>query len=381
MRLPFKIFLLGLLLTGCVTSHPTMPVSTPTIDKPITPTATVSATSTIFPASTITPTAAYREIKVSFTKEYTLLEGFVDHVNSLDWSGDGKTLIIASQQNYLVYFDTQSKKAAMSPSDVAIASIVLSPDRKTLAINSDSRFVDTTLVHFINLETGKTIRTIKVEKPLVFKGKTQIVYRSAGIFAPDGKTFILNSGRQVTLWDVASGNQIRELFQGDPNFFISGLFLNSAKNLLFTSYYKIDEWDKEKIFLRWDTNTWKLTKTFTGDFFGFSFSPDGNTFTPIGRNVNIVHSDSAEELFNFIGSQNLGLYNGELIAYHPSGKYVAIGNKGYITIYTNKGQFWNLLYGFTAEVLQFSPDGKQLAAGGGSGRPGLVAIWNNLNLP
>ncbi|MBI5294546.1 MAG: PD40 domain-containing protein [Chloroflexi bacterium] len=387
MRLTFKLFLLGFLLTGCITSQ-SMPVSTPTTYKPIIATATALATLTVIPVSTIiptaTPTAEYPEIKVSLKGEggtyFTYLEGFVDHVNSLAWSGDGKTLIIASQQNYLVYYDTQSQKATIHPVNLWVTSVTVSPDKKTLAAIS-AGIGDSASVRFINLETGETISTIKVEKPpIIVRGNTHIVYRGEGIFAPDGKTFILNSGKQITLWDFASGNQIKVLFTSDTNFLTSGLFFNPAKNLLFTRY-SIVENTKEPKFLRWDTNTWKLTKTFTGDFFGFSFSPDGNTFTPIGGGVNIVHSDSATELFNFIGSKNLGLYSGELIAYHPSGKYAAIGNRGYTTIYTNKGQFWYLLSGFSAEVLEFSPDGKQLAAGGGSERPGLVAIWNNLNFP
>ena len=388
MRLTFKLFLLGLLLMGCVTSQPT-PVSTPTTYRPIIPPTIALATLTVIPSSTITPivtpTAAYREIKVSSKwdglNKYTYLEGFVDHVNSLAWSGDGKTLIIASQQNYLVYFDTQSNKATISPvGDWAISTITVSPNSKILAVNSDSRFIESALVSFMDLETHKVIRTIKVEKPFIFEGKTKLVYGSTGIFAPDGKTFILNSSKQVVLWDVANGNQIKVLFQCDPNFVVSGLFLNSAKNLLFT-IYNTNGWDKENKFLRWDTNTWELTKTFTGDFTGFSFSPDGDTFTPIHKDINIVHSNSAAELFNFTGSQNLGLYSGRLIAYDPSGKYVAINNSGYTIIYdVHTGNSILPLYGFDAEVLKFSPDGTKLAAGGGSERPGLVAIWD-LNQP
>lgn len=388
MRLAFRLFLLGLFLTSCATSPPT-PVLTSTTYKPIIPTTTVLATLTVSPSSTITPiatsTAAYREIKVSSkwdgVNKYTYLEGFVDHVNSLAWSGDGKTLIIASQQNYLVYFDTQSSRAIIGPvRDWAISTIAISPNSKMLAVNSDSRFIESALVSFVDLETRQVSRIIDVEKPFIFDGKTNLVYGSTGIFAPDGKTFILNSGKQITLWDVASGNQIKVLYQCDPNFVVSGLFLNSAKNLLFT-IYNTNGWDKENKFLRWDTNTWELTKTFTGDFMGFSFSPDGDTFTPIHKDINIVHSNNATELFNFTGSQNLGLYSGRLIAYDPSGKYVAIGNRGHIIIYdAHTGNVIRPLYGFDAAVLKFSPDGTKLAAGGGVERPGLVAIWD-LNQP
>lgn len=377
MRLAFRFFLLGLLLTGCVSSQ-SMPTPTATIYKPIVSTATVLATpTTILPTPTLTPTPAYREIKVSFTREYTLLEGFLEHPHSFVWSADGKTLIIASKPNYLVYFDTQSNTATIKPvEDWAISTIALSSNSKILAVNSDSRFIESASASFINLETGEIIRTIRVDKPFIFEGQTRIVYGNEGIFSPDGRTFILNSGKEVTLWDVASGES-KELYKSDSNSLITDLFLNSGKNLLFARQCKIGECSNEATFLRWDTNSWELTKTFTGDFFGFLFSPDGDTFTPIYKNINIVHSNNATELFNFTGSHNLGIYNGRLIAYDPSGKYIAIGNTGYTVVYeAHTGTLVRWLFGFDPESLKFSPDGTKLAAGGGSERPGMVAIWD-----
>ena len=260
-----KLFLVALLLTSC-TNPQSNPVPVPSRYQPITSTTAVATYASI-PTPAMTPTATLPEIIVSSKGNRIFLRGFLDHVNSLAWSRDGKTLIIASQQEYLVFFDVQSKEVTINPaSDSAISSITLSPDQKTLAVISAGPLVDIVSVHFINLETGHVIQTIEVERTPIFEGDARIVYGGTGIFAPDGKTFILNSGRQITLWNVASGSQIKKLFECNSNFFVAGLILNPTKNLLFTIYYEEYLWGKEKTFLRWDTNTWKLTKTFKGKF-------------------------------------------------------------------------------------------------------------------
>jgi WD40 repeat protein len=167
MRLSIKLLMLGVLLTGCAKSQ-LNPTSTPVTYLP-TPSSTethLPAVSTATPTATTNPTASIQEIEVNFKDKRTSLEGFAEHVNSLAWLDDGKTLIISSQQNYLVYFDTQSNKTTTNPiSDSAISSITLSPDKKTLAVISDNAFADNTSVRFVDLRTGQIIQTIKVEPP------------------------------------------------------------------------------------------------------------------------------------------------------------------------------------------------------------------------
>jgi len=186
------------------------------------------------------------------------LKVFAEHVNSLAWSDDGKTLIISSQQKLSGLFDTQSNKTTTNPiSDSAISSITLSSDKKTLAVISDNVFADNTSVRFVDLGTGQIIQTIKVEKTPIFidSGKVLVPYVGTGIFALTEGFFILSCGTKITLWDVVSGYQIKELFNGDAgdrNFLVYGLFLNPAKNLLLQiTMIKIDNPRKSFTFLRW----------------------------------------------------------------------------------------------------------------------------------
>jgi WD40 repeat protein len=388
MRLKIKLFMLGVFLAGCAKSQ-LNPAPTPATYKPIISTATALATSTAIPPTT-TPTAALREIKVSSENGRTYLEGFVDQVNSLAWLGDGKTLIISSQQNYLVYFDTQSKKVTINPvSDMPISSIALSPDKKILAAISAGPFVDKISVHFIDLETNNVVQTIKFERTPVFIGNALSVREGAGIFAPDGKTFILNSGWEIMTWDIASGKQIQTIFQRDPpHSAVTGLFL-TTNNLVFTNQN-----GQEYInFLGWNTDTWKLTKTFKfhWDNLGvvspfssaFSISPDGNNFAVISGEevleINVWDIDTFKKLLNITVSDIKPSYGftGRKIVYDSSGKYIAA-----IGVYSNAGSnlnIYNAITGklihqlglFAADALEFSPDGTKLAAGGGS-----VIIWD-----
>jgi len=326
------------------------------------------------------------EIKISLDDNYTLLEGFSEHVTSLAWSGDGKTLfIVPPGQKHLVLFDVQGKKITIVPvSNSVITHIILSPDKKTLAAITST--MDYITVHFMNVETSKIINTISIELPPIYinNGATRLVNYGTGTFAPNGKTFILSSGTQITLWDIESGSRMKELFKCDPNFFIRGLFVNSAKNMVVTFYYH--DWYKEKTFLGWDTNTWELTKTINGnelaDYTDFAFSPDGNTFatTDVGKEINVWDSNTFTKSLTITSSQTIGFLQTLGVAYDPSGKYIAISDRsGVIAIYNaNTGEIVRqLVGGFEAVVLEFSPDGTKLAAGGVSGeRPGQVKIWD-----
>ena len=351
-----------------------------------TPLLTPSNIATLTPSTT--PTEMAQAINVSSRNNGGSmdLDGFTAHVNSLVWSEDGKTFLVSNKTN-LVYFDVLSKKVTLKPLGIGtISSIALSPDKKTLAAIAAEPLADSIFVRFINLETGDEITTIKVDKAPIINGQARVVYGGTGVFAPDGKTFILESGKQITLWNVTSGNQIKDIFECDPNFWVSGLFLNSAKNLLFTTDFKQDEWSHENTFLRWNTNTWKLSNTFNGDFTGLSFSLDGNTFSLIGSEAYVFNLDTLTELLNFTGSQNLGSYDGERIAYDPSGRYVAVS---YDARYAAEGSLVNIYNATTGkfirqlssnvwelDVLEYSPDGTRLAGGGGYENPGAVTIWD-----
>jgi WD40 repeat protein len=387
--------MLGLLLTGCVTSQPES-VSIPTTYKPIIPTATAIATYTYTPAPTAAPTLIPPKITINSADNQIYLEGFSSYIKSLVWSKDGKTLIIGDTYNGVVSFDVENKNIATNPI-TPIWEIALNPDKTTLSVNyGDERFAKGQ-VSFVNLETGSISKTISVERAIdFFDGKAYTMNGSTGaIFAPDGETFVLNNGKQITLWDIASGKQIKELLKSDNNLFVKRLFLNSAKDSLIAVYF---DTDSEGIFV-WDTNTWELTSTkkFDWVYSSLAFSPDGNSFATTKdlyvqktQEVIIWNFNTFTKLIDFI---NLGEpvdspVSLNIITYDPSGKYIAVGNTSNINIYNaSTGKLIRHLVtslgtGFgSIHVLSFSPDGNNLAVGGSwTGQVGKVQVmiwkWN-----
>ena len=391
--------MLGLLLTGCATSQSEI-VSTPTTYKPTISTATAIATYTYTPASTTTPTLPHPKVTINSDDNQIYLEGFSLYIKSLVWSKDGKTLIIGDTNNGIVFFDTENKNITTNPI-VPIWEIALNPDKTTLSVNYGDPNFASSRVSFVDLETGNISKTISVEREIDFfdaSRKTYIMNGSTGaIFAPDGKTFVLNNGKQITLWDIASGKQIKELFKSEDNFLITRLFLNPAKNSLLAVYLNIKApKDSDKV-LVWDTDTWelKLTKNFDWTYSSLAFSPDGNSFATIKgldtqktQEISIWDFNTFTKSMDFINLDepipSVTPLNG--ITYDSSGKYIAIAGANNVNIYNaNTGKLIRHLVtslgagSGSVSILAFSPDGKKLAMGGfwiGQVGKVQVMIWN-----
>lgn len=394
MRLAFKLFMLGLFLTGCATSQ-LESVSTPTTYKPMDSTATATATYTYTPAPTTTPTLSPPKITINSDDNQIYLEGFSSAIKSLVWSKDGKTLIIGDTYNGIVFFDIENKNVTTNPI-APIWEITLNPDKTTLSVNYGDQMFASSRVSFVDLETGNIRKTISVERAMdFFDGKGFGMNSSTGaIFAPDGKTFVLNNGKQITLWDIASGKQIKELFKvkSDDNLYIKRLLLNPAKDSLIAVYFNTDS---AGVFV-WDTNTWELTSTKKVDwvYSSIAFSPDGNSFATIKglgtqktQEISIWNFNTFTKSMDFINlDEPIPSLTFNNITYDSSGKYIATGSANNVSIYNaSTGKLIRQLVtgsgtgsGIT-HILAFSPDGKKLAVGGywiGQIGKAQVMIWD-----
>ena len=393
MRLAYRLFLLGFLFTGCVASQ-SESVPTPTTDKPIISTATAVATYTHASVPTTTPTLISPKINSNSDDNQIYLDGFSSFIKSLVWSKDGRTLIIGDTYNGVVFFDVENKNITTNPI-TPIWEIALNPDKTILSVNYGDPNFASSRVSFVDLGTGNISKTISVERAMdFFDGKAYAMNSSTGaIFAPDGETFVLNNGKQITLWDIASGKQIKELFKSDDDLYIKRLFLNSAKDSLVAVYF---DTDSDGVFV-WDTNTWELTSTkkFDWVYSDLAFSPDGNSFATIKgldtqktQEISIWDFNTFTKSMDFINLDEpiplVTPLNG--ITYDSSGKYIAIAGANNVNIYNaNTGKLIRHLVtslgagSGSVSILAFSPDGKKLAMGGfwiGQVGKVQVMIWN-----
>ena len=349
---------------------------------------------------TIEPTDPASNLQVFSNDNQTYIGQFDWDVSALRWAQDGKTLLIGPQNRKLYIYDVVNKKITTTLIGDPLASpLVLGPGEKTIAlilcndvdyhIGDFCQTQDFSL-YLVNLETNNIIKTFHITD----KADAQNLIGSGWlIFSPDGKLLIAASSRQISLWDLAGNKTIKVLFQVDPKLVlhqsgweISAVTLSPDGKWLIGAHSP--DGSAKKTFMVWDTSTWKLQRTFSGGSLGsdfsLTFSPDGTRFTTSGGSE--IHEPGTWDLKTGKLLYNLGpqrwVYT---IAYDPSGKYFAAGGTGggvginKVTIYdanTGKPVRELLSQDFAISILAFSPDGTELAAGGGSDRPGGVIIWD-----
>ena len=346
-----------------------------------------TATLELLPSPTSTPAILAEDpasgTRVILEDKGIHIKGFGWWVYSLIWSEDGKTIITGSGKNGVVFYNTETNKLTVIPMDnLDVDGVSLCPDKKTLSVGLTVNIEipgSYGFIRYINEETGDLIKI----------GSRDV----CGLLSPDGKMLIEGDSTEVFLWDIASGKTVKELFKVDPGsqVLMSRLSLSPDGKSLIAGYGKI--FSSKQTFMVWDTTTWKLQRTFTGDDLGegfaMAFSPDGTRFaTSSGSEIHepaVWDFNSGKKLFYLDTTQPVSY---TAIAYDPSGKYIAAGDANgsminTVTIYdANTGKHVRKLVAgdFYASVLVFSPDGTKLAAGGGMDKPGEVIIWN-LNQP
>ncbi len=348
---------LVLFLAGC--SSISAPTPTPTLPQPTStftplPTNTPTPTATLTPLPTLTPTPP--EVKTISKRGQTILNSFQGTALSLAWTKDGRTLFVGTEKSGLIIYDVENKRVLANPGgELQIQALALSPDEKTLAVG----IANDNSIRFIDPQTGDLMSTLT---------PTHDNWVQVLAFSPDGKV-LASSGDdgQILLWDVATGQEIKQLYKG--KYWIWGMaFSPDGKSLL-------AGFDTESTFRVWDTTTWDLQRKFEGDFAAdLAFSPDGSKFATAGggfHEANIWDFKSGNKLFKLGGLQSWVW----AIAYSPDGKYVASGGIGNVVV------VWDANTGYRAyelatgddfiQTLAYSPDGTKLASGGSE-----VVIWD-----
>jgi RNA polymerase sigma factor (sigma-70 family) len=235
---------------------------------------------------------------------------------------DGRTLVV-QQMHDLVVCDAATGKALRtmkgpSTNHWSNGSLTLTPDGKIIAMTSQGK-----VIHLIDFESGKTIRTIKIENP---KSALRSDWSSVlGIaFSPDGKRMASggydnDQGNEFArLWDVETGKELRRFPHGKRSYGIRSL----------------------------------------------AFSPDGKTLATLGENsgsvLRLFDVGTGKERRAFPRDGNVRTTRG-CVAFSPDGKTVAAACAS-IRLYDTTTGKERLRIDRQASDLHFTDDGKTLTA-------------------
>lgn len=233
-------------------------------------------------------------------------------INSMVISRDGKRIILATETDKPVMYDTAGNKLQDFVGHTAeVYAVAFSPDgTRVLTASADgtARLWDL---------SGNTLQ--------VFSGHKNEVYCAA--FSPDGQ-MVITGGNDNTLrlWNIQTGKEISEPFRGHVGGVLSVCFSPDGKNILSGSI------DSSAIL--WNINGRGIIQ-FRGhstNIMSVAFSPDGkNILTGSLDGTAILWNRDAEQLQKVAPA--FGIYS---VAFSPDGKSFITGSAD------NRADLWNL---------------------------------------
>jgi WD40 repeat protein len=280
------------------------------------------------------------------------LEGHSSRVNSVVFSPDGKILGSGSfdQTAKLWEVSTGTVLRTLEGHSDKVSSVAFSPDGKILASGSADK-----TAKLWDVSSGTKLRTLKGHS----KGIKAIA------LSPDGRTLASGSeDNTIKLWEISTGTEMHTLKGKDFDHFESVMFSPDGKTLAGASgYTTINQWDLKL----WDVSTGTELRSLTGQSSwveSVAFSPDGKTLAvgSADKTLNLWEVSSGKVLRTFKGVSSSMLS----VAFSPDGQTLASGGLYDVTLWqVSTGTELRTLKGHSAWVssVVFSPDGKTLASG------------------
>ena len=284
-------------------------------------------------------------------------------LHNVSFSPDGNTLAYFREGNEVQLWDVNTGELRTFTMR-SIYSVAFSPDGNTLAIGGNW------ITYLWNANTGGPIHTF-----------SKIACRIESVaFSPDGNT-LAGGGSDgiVRLWDIKTGTE-RQIPTGQVG--DARVVFSPDGNTLAT----VPDIGHRQVRL-WDVNTGKQLREFTADgsglvrIYSMAFSPDGNTLATGSSDydysggwlgtVTLWDVNTGETLRTLTGHTDTV----SSISFSPNGSILATGSRDEIRFSdVNTGETLRTLTGHTHEVssISFSPDGSMLATGS---RDGAVLLW------
>jgi WD40 repeat protein/serine/threonine protein kinase len=298
-----------------------------------------------------------------FTK---VLTSTTNGVLQIVYSPDGQQIavadssIVSTSDNVIDLLDAQTGDVLQKFEGHVgpITNLTFSPDGQTLI----SASADQT-IRFWDTKTGQSTRTLINDAISDF---------AALALSPDGKLLATgtNSGA-VLLWDAATGERLGDSLVGHDERVFTLMFSHDGRKLASGS------WDD--MVMLWDvaTRQGQLLAAHTGDVNSVAFSPDDRYLASSSEDSTVIIWDAATG--DMVGQPLVGHQNWvQTVNFSPDGRLITSGDHdGVVRLWdTASGRaFGRPLVGHSDTVMSviFSPDGQQLLSGS---LDATVRVWD-----
>jgi WD40 repeat protein len=342
-------------------------------------------------------------------------------VEDVSFSADGSLLMETTTEQILIWQTSTGLLEYILPISLnALAMPMLSPDNRTLAIVDASQSADKAhldVFKLVNVQNREVLHTLSVKPDkavaVVFDSQgnplgvsasadsthlwdikngqvlqtfaSQLVYMnrfpvSGVILSPDGRALVIEGYRELSFWDVATGNKITEQTGFTNQIYSLAISPDGQKLAIGSRYSDLRVMDLNTHNILYTSNLYA-----PGDdkvLFRAIFSPDGRWLAITWANefssnpytfISILDTQTGQLLSNLQGS-----FNG--VEYNPNGETFAAFNSVQVQVMSVSNN--QLLYTLNNKTgspnylsdIAFSPDGNILATA--YGVDSKIKLWN-----
>jgi WD40 repeat protein len=313
-----------------------------------------------------------RLVELSTGKEMRKIDTAAEGVSAIAYSPNGKILGHSSGNKVVLRDADTDKEIRTINSPGLVASLVFSPDGKTLAAKRRDG-----VIRLWHADTGKESHQFGELASGPAANVTVFIGFGADLrdfaFAPDGKVIAAAAGLTIRLWSTASGKEL-PLLGGGHRGPVSTLMLSPDGKMMVSR-------GADNVIRRWDAATGKELGQFA--------TPQGTTalaFSPDAKSVALGVTDATIRLVDVVSGKEVhqvkGHANGPVaLAFAPNGKVLASrgGSDNTIRLHdtvkgamlreialpgekmaANPGGGIGAIAGAGGQTMAFSPDGQTL---------------------